>query len=172
MTIPASIQTQRLTLKPYDASDLPALEALLTNADIKKTFMIPDFASPEKLRAMAEKLLEFSLSDAHFERGIYLGDTLIGFINDVEISGGDIELGYVIHPAWQGRGYATEALQAAISTLFHAGFTRVMTGAFEGNAASIRVMRKCGMVKLEKEDDIQYAGKTQHCVYYAITKGA
>lgn len=77
---------------------------LLTNDDIKKTYLIPDFKTEEEITGMVEKQLEFSLSEAHFVRGIYLDHTLIGFVNDVEIANGVIELGYVIHPAFQNRG--------------------------------------------------------------------
>ncbi len=161
------IQTLRLELRPYAKRDLPALKALLVDDEIKRSFMIPDFSSDTALTAMAEKLRQFSLSDAHFERGIFLDNVLIGFINDVEITEDTIEVGYVIHPAYQRRGYATETLAAAIGELLNCGFSQVITGAFDSNAASIRVMQKCGMEKLDREDDVEYRGRTHHCVYYA-----
>jgi RimJ/RimL family protein N-acetyltransferase len=91
---------------------------------------------------------------------------LVGFLNDVEIENGAIELGYVIHPRFQGNGYATEALGIAIGELFHLGFQAVITGAFRQNAASIRVMEKNGMTRIEKTEPIEYRGKTHICVYY------
>lgn len=93
---------------------------------------------------------------------------MIGFVNDVEIGNGVIELGYVIHPMHKNMGYATEMLRAVIDELFHKGFRQIAACAFENNAASIQVMQKCGMKKVAKEEDIFYRGVLHHCYYYAI----
>lgn len=86
------IKTSRLIIKPYEESYRKGMIELLTNDDIKKTFLIPDFKTEEEITGMVEKQREFSLSEAHFVRGIYLDHTLIGFVNDVEIANGVIEL--------------------------------------------------------------------------------
>ena len=49
-------------------------------------------------------------------------------------------------------------------------FLEIITGAFEENTASIRVMEKCGMRKAAAEEDITYRGRNHHCVYYTIEK--
>ena len=53
--------------------------------------------------------------------------------------------------------------------LFSFGFLQVTAGAFENNAASIRVMEKSGMVRLDRTDTVTYRGKEHRCVYYGIT---
>lgn len=113
---------------------------------------------------------EYSRSCNHFEYGVYLQGEVIGFINDVEIEEDTIELGYVIHPNHQNKGYASEVLQAEIKELFRMGYTCVRTGLFEENIASRRVMEKCKMIKIDKNDDIEYKGKVHHCIYYEIRK--
>ena len=70
-----------------------------------------------------------------YERGIYLGDQLIGFVNTVEAEKSCIELGYVIHPAHHNHGYATEMLQAVIADLFEKGYHEICAGAFQENTA-------------------------------------
>jgi RimJ/RimL family protein N-acetyltransferase len=57
-----------------------------------------------------------------------------------------------------------------INYLFDLGFEEIITGAFEENAASIRVMQKCGMTRLSKTDSIDYRAKTHNCVYFSIKK--
>ena len=79
-----------------------------------------------------------------------------------------IEMGYVIAPAYQNQGYATEAFGAVIAHLFSRGFREVIAGAFAENLSSIRVMEKCGMQRIAKKADIEYRGKLHHCVYYSI----
>ena len=128
--------------------------------------MLPDFPSREDAVPLFQRLVYLSGDSRRFVRGIYADETLVGFLNDVEIENGAIELGYVIHPRFQGNGYATEALGIAIGELFRLGFQAVITGAFRQNAASIRVMEKNGMTRTEKTEPIDYRGKTHICVYY------
>ncbi|MGN1344603.1 MAG: GNAT family N-acetyltransferase, partial [Traorella sp.] len=78
-----------------------------------------------------------------------------------------IELGYVIDPVFQNKGFASEALNGMIHKMFDLGFKEVVCGAFDDNDASIRVMEKCGMVKMNRFDEIEYQGKFHHCVYYS-----
>ena len=85
---------------------------------------------------------------------------------EVCTDGARVELGYVIHPAYQNQGYATEALTAGIDALFQAGISTVETGAFEENSASMRVMEKSGMHRIPRTDQIDYRGNTHTCVYY------
>ena len=164
------IKTERLEIMPFRTKDFPDLEELLTNSQIKKTYMIPDFETVEALNGLIQRIAQYSLSDQRFERGIFLEDRLIGFVNEVERKDRSIELGYVIHPAFWGRGYATEMLKAVIEMLLEEGFSQVITGAFEENTASIRVMEKCGMRKTAVEEDIVYQECDHHCVFYSIEK--
>lgn len=164
------LQTERLILKPFEECDRTQMVEILCNEEIKKTYMIPDFENPKQAEALFEKLMAFSNSDQHFEYGIYLDGLLIGFVNDCEIKDTTIELGYVILPDYQGRGYATEAVRSCIEELFRMGFEHVKAGFFEANTASRRVMEKCGMHQLDAEDDIEYKGKWYHCLYYGVDR--
>ena len=155
-----------IRLASLRAADLETMLDILTNDCVKQTYMLPDFPSREDAVPLFQKLVGLSGDSRRFVRGIYSDETLVGFLNDVEIENGAIELGYVIHPRFQGNGYATEALGIAIGELFHLGFQAVITGAFRQNAASIRVMEKNGMTRIEKTEPIDYRGKTHICVYY------
>jgi ribosomal-protein-alanine N-acetyltransferase len=56
------------------------------------------------------------------------------------------EVGYVINPAFRGRGLAPEALQAVLAYGFRTlRLHRIEARYMEGNDASRRVMEKCGM---------------------------
>lgn len=58
------------------------------------------------------------------------------------------EIGWVIAPGAQGKGYATEAALAAIAWgKDHFGRIRVLAAVAKENAASIRVAEKCGFVE-------------------------
>ena len=163
-----TIKTERLLLKPYSLEDEKAMIHLLTNEQIKQTFMIPDLPTEAARHAMFLKLFEWSRSMDHVELGIYLHEQLIGFINDVTMEQDTIELGFVIDPSFHGQGYATEALMATIAYLFHYGFKEIIAGAFTHNMASIRVLEKCGLHPTDRVENITYRGHTLPCRYYSI----
>ena len=162
------IKTNRLILKPYCDTDQNRMIELLTNENIKETFMIPNFHSMSDAISMFKKIQSYSYSDDHYELGVYLEENLIGFVNDVSIENEKIELGYVIDPNFHNKGYATEAIAAVIKDLFQKGYKEVCAGAFESNKASCKVMEKCGMKRIDKEEDILYKDKKHHCIYYSI----
>lgn len=159
MNMKEILKTPRLEIRPYKESDIPALMRILADKVIARTFILPDYETFKEYEALAKKLMAYSYSDEHFERGIYRGDTLVGFVNDVEIAEEAVEMGYVIHPDFQGQGYATEMFRAVIAELFEGGFRKVKTAAFEGNTASIRVMEKCGMSKTDFCSFIEHQGE-------------
>ena len=130
--------------------------------------MLPDFENDEAAEKLFLRLKELSERDDRFVFGVHLGETLIGFMNDVEMVDQVIEMGYCFHPDHHGCGYCTEAFRAVIQYLFKKGFKEVKCGAFEGNPASLRVMQKCQMELLDYTDEIEYRGKTHKCIYYSI----
>ena len=139
---------------------------LLTDSVVKQTYMLPDFDRKEDAIPLFQRLCTRSEEADRFVRGIFVDGKVMGFLNDVEIENGSIELGYVIHPDSWNKGYATAALKLAIEELFALGYREVVTGAFSGNKASLRVMEKAGMQKIDKVDEIDYRGKVHTCLYY------
>ena len=153
-------------LRTIEPTDQERILDILTSEQINKTYMLPDFSQQEDAVPLFLRLMEMSQDAESYVRAIATEDGLAGFLNSVEIQGKTIELGYVIHPNFHGRGYMTEALLLAMEELFALGYEDVLTGAFSTNISSIRVMEKCRMTKLDKTDEIQYRGVTHTCVYY------
>ena len=50
------------------------------------------------------------------------------------------------------------------------GYTYLKAGHFEENAASRRVMEKCGMKRIAHEEELEYKGRMHHCLFMAIEK--
>ena len=162
------ITTPRLTLRAMTEKDENAMLDLLTDPIVGKTYMVPAFTDREAARPLFQKIKELSASE-RFVYGVYLGDSLIGFVNDVEIKDKTIELGYAYLPKYYNQGFATETLIACIDTLFELGFETVRTGAFEENKASMRVMEKAGMIRCGDTEIIEYRDKNHLCLYYERT---
>lgn len=159
------IITDRLTLGPYRKEDRERLKEMMQNPKITATFMVPDYCEEVQFYALADKLIEFSqINDIiHLEYGIYLDGYMIGFVNDSGYDDEAIELGYVIDPAFQGRGFATEAVNAVINELREMGFKKVVADFFEENIGSRKVMEKCGMHLNGNSDYAEYRGKKFKC---------
>ena len=164
------IRTERLEIKPFSLADQERMVKLFTNDIIKKTYMLPDFDSQDKVIKLFERMVELSQSQERLVRGIYCDDVVIGMVNDVGIENGKIEVGYMLDPAYHNQGYATEMLKAVIPYLFDRGFVEVVAGAFEGNIASQRVMQKAGMQLTDVVDEIEYRGVVHKCVNYSMKK--
>ena len=63
-----------------------------------------------------------------------------------QAAGVEAEIGWVIAPEHQGRGYATEAARAALAICFEGlGVRRVTAGCFVANEPSWRIMETIGM---------------------------
>jgi len=67
---------------------------------------------------------------------------------------GTVEIGYDINPSYQGRGYATEMVRAAVAWALRQPTMRCVTAkCLEDNAASIRVLEKAGFVRIGRGMD-------------------
>ncbi len=161
-------KTERLSVRPFCDADKEKMLEMLYDESIKKTYMIPDFENVEAAEKLFSAFARLSNADDRYVGAISLGDELIGFMNDTEIVDGCVEMGYVISPEYQNKGYCTEAMKGAIGYLFEKGFSKVICGAFEENIASKRVMQKCGMKLMNRSDVIEYRGKEHRCIYYSI----
>lgn len=70
---------------------------------------------------------------------------------------GEVEVGYGIVPSRQGRGYATEAVQAMVTMAWaHPAVTAVLAGTDPGNVASQRVLDKAGFRRVAATGEYRY----------------
>ena len=164
------MEQKLLKLRPFLPADQTRILETVTSTKVNQTYMLPDYEKMEDAIPLFERLSKLSQDSSRFVRCIDVDGQAVGFLNDVEIKDGSIELGYVIHPDFHNRGYMTQALRAAIEELFARNYQRVICGAFEGNKASQRVMEKAGMTKIEFTEIIEYRGLSHNCVYYEIRK--
>lgn len=161
--------TKRLRLAPLRETDRDALLALLSDPEVGKTYMVPELCTREQQDAVFSHLYRISRAKDRFFCGVYREARLIGLIHEVEKEGSSMELGYVIATSEKGRGYASEALRAAIAYLFSIGWETIRAAAFAENAASMRVMEKCGMTRTGHTETITYREQEHTCIEYEIS---
>lgn len=164
------VKTRRLTLRAMQEKDTENILDLLTNAEIARNYMLPDYEKREDALPLAQRMIALSCDDSRIVTGIDLDGQIIGWINETGKENGSVELGYIIHPAHHNCGYCSEALAALIGQLFEMGYDRVFCGAFEENPASLRVMEKCGMTPMTLTEELEYRGKVHTILYREILK--
>ena len=146
------LATERLLLRPYRDDDLEPLLEMFGDPDVSRYLL---WAPMD--RDAATKLLERRLGQTRIEKegdGILLavaeaasdrfaGEVMLTLTSEVSRQG---EIGWSVHPAAQGRGYATESSREMLRLGFEElGLHRIWADSDPRNAASIRVMEKLGM---------------------------
>ena len=164
------VTTANLVLDSLKDKDQEAITQILTNDKIKETYVIPDL-NPVDQENLFKKLKLNSKSTGHYVRGIFKDGKLIGLINENgRLVDKRVDLSIAIEPSFQGKGYATEALKAAIDELFKLGYEEVSSYSFQTNLANIHVLEKCNMVKIPREEKLHYRDHDHTVVFYTIKK--
>ena len=79
---------------------------------------------------------------------------LIGCLGGFPKAVGEVEIGYATLPAFQRRGFASEAACALVEWLLQQNnVTAVTAQAFLSKPESIKVMQRCGMLPAGSGDD-------------------
>lgn len=164
------IISDSILLKSIDDESIDNLYNIITNEDIKKTYMIDNFLTKEEALKYAYYLQTLTYMENMLVYGIYEEKVLVGLINEVSKKDKEIEVGYCILPCYQNKGIATKALQSLIDFLFVSGYEKVKTSVFEENIASKKVMEKCHMVEINYVQEINHQGVTKKCINYEIVK--
>jgi RimJ/RimL family protein N-acetyltransferase len=152
VTIERPLRTKRLTLRPYQGQDLPFLADLFGREDVCRYLPWPPMDRKRALAKLEQRLLQTSIGpdrDAlvpaavESETGRIVGEFMLRARSPEDRQG---EVGWSVHPGFQGRGLATEGAREMLRVGFEElGLHRIWAGADPRNAASIRVMERLGM---------------------------
>jgi RimJ/RimL family protein N-acetyltransferase len=143
------LETKRLWLRWPRASDAVAITSFAAlPAVAQMTAQIPHPYPPGE----AERFVLRARADNAAGKGLILAVTqkggtrpVIGLVSVLAGESQEIELGYVISPAYWGKGLATEAARAVIEASFSlTEAQRVLANSRVINPASRRVLEKCG----------------------------
>ena len=137
MTLRATLQTARLTLRPVAALDEAAALAHLND------LAISGWLSRVPVPYTAADFHQF-LTEIAYPGETFAVEDATGFVG---ILGAGFELGYWFTPAAHGKGYATEASRAVLAMQFAHDESTVAAGYFLGNTRSARVLAKLGFVE-------------------------
>ena len=147
------IRTERLALRPIGPQDLESTWAYAGDAENTRLMMFLPFDDLEETRRfLLECAAEWKAPRSdHYELAILLDGAHIGAVSlyfDTEPEA--VELGWVLNPRYQGKGYAAEAVRAAMNYAARRwGIHRFIACCDSENAPSQRLMRRLGMTLMD-----------------------
>jgi RimJ/RimL family protein N-acetyltransferase len=146
-----TINTERLVLRPFGPSDAVMVRAVIDEG-VHSTALPP--GAPGHVVGIPQWLAQGVHELWRSGQGIHLAmeaqGTIVGAISlfKTQWGAGTCEVGYGVHPAYRGRGYATEAVRGLTGRLLRASaLRRIELRANADNAASIRVAEKAGFTR-------------------------
>jgi ribosomal-protein-alanine N-acetyltransferase len=163
-----SVETSRLTLRAFRETDIEPLYRIQSNAQaMRYTYYASSLAAAaQRLHAYAAQ--QEQLGFAPWTVILRSEGCVIGWggLNiDPFDPGWGIEVAYFFHPAYWGRGFATELVQASVDYGFlQHNLTEINAYAHPDNGASARVLEKCGFQfqcfepKLDRNRFLIYSG--------------
>jgi RimJ/RimL family protein N-acetyltransferase len=126
------------------------------------------------MRYLDPQPVEDFLTDSFYAAHEKESGRFVGWFEFKPVGDGAVELGYRLHRAFWGLGYATEGGKALIDRGFtDGGVRRVVATTMFVNAGSRRVMEKCGLRHVRTfhlEWDEPLPGSEHGEVEYALTK--
>jgi RimJ/RimL family protein N-acetyltransferase len=169
------IATQRLILRPWTEADLDDLYAFQSLPEVAR-YLYWEARDREQVRQALLSMIRgwaltaegdvLALAVVLPPTGTVIGDVILRWSSVQHRQG---EIGYVFHPRYGGRGFATEAAAAVLGLGFDGLHLHRIFGRIDGrNTASARVLERLGMrreahfiqneiVKGEWTDEVVYA---------------
>jgi RimJ/RimL family protein N-acetyltransferase len=155
------LRTGRLLLRRWDESDVAAFFDVYSRDEVTRWLG----EHPRRPVATLAEALERLGKWREHERGLAppfglwaivprtagaapgqpVGTLLLLPLSDDDGPTGQVEIGWHLHPGFQGKGLATEAARAVFAMAGEAGIDRVLAITDLGNAASQRVAERLGM---------------------------
>jgi ribosomal-protein-alanine N-acetyltransferase len=152
------LRTRRLLLRPWKPEDLPAYAAINADPEVRRWF--PGTLTREESDAQAARLQQHIALHGFGCWAVEVSGIapFIGFVGLQHVTFASrftptIGAGWRLARDHWGKGYATEAAQAALAHGFRAlGFDEIVAFAVHGNVASTRVMQRIGMHRDPADD--------------------
>ncbi len=164
------IKTDRLLITDFTPE--MARDVHLGSLDDDTRRFLPDevFETEEIAAAVIVDLMDcYTGTEGPFVHPILAGGVYAGYVQLVP-QGDGWEIGYHTVKAMAGRGYATEAVRAFLPMMMdRLSLTEVEGICDADNAASIRVLEKCGFTRVYEGDGL-YQGKMRPIVKMVYTK--
>lgn len=174
-TDPPEIETERLLLRRISVGDADDMYEYSRREDVTRFLLWEAHPDPLYTEKYVRYLQERYAVGDFYDFALELRETgkMIGTagFTTFDLPNRSAEIGYVVSPDYRGQGYAPEAVEALLSLGFeHFSLARISAVCMKDNAASLRVMEKCGLKREGLLRSAVYAkGEMQDVHLAAIT---
>ncbi len=153
--------TENLILRRYRPEDAEELYRRFgTDPEMVKYSGWNPYATPEMAQETVRRFIESYRDEHAYSWLMDLDDIIVGTIGAYDYDNGQIEVGFSVVKAWQGRGFATEALKKVVEYLTeNEGIPCVTAWCAAENIGSGRVLEKAGMRLVRAEKDSLVVGE-------------
>ena len=145
----AELWTEHLILRRYRPDDAEQLyESLGTDPEMSRYSGWNPYASPEMAQETVRRFIDSYNDDNVYSwvMDVNGDDVVAGTIGAYDYDNNQIEVGFSVAGAWQGRGFATEALKTVLEYLTeNEGINCVTAWCASENTGSRKAMEKAGM---------------------------
>jgi [ribosomal protein S5]-alanine N-acetyltransferase len=144
-----ALATPRLRLRQFEARDLRGLHACFGDADTMRFWNRPASSAMAETERTLKYLAKTTSPYDHLAWAVTerAKDQCIGMVcyNQREARDKRLDLGYILAPQHQGKGYGTEAVRAVLDyCVGRLGAHRVQALVHPDNTASIRLVERLG----------------------------
>lgn len=170
------LESERLIFRRLKESDAPEIFALRSHPDNMKHIPRPLLKSTAEALAMIQMMNTKIDENTDINWGVCLKgtDTIIGFMGFYRVLAENYrtEIGYMILPEYNGKGFVTEAVKTMLHFAFNSlGFHTVDAVIDPDNIGSEKVLLKNGFRKeAHFIEDTYFDGKFCNSVHYGILK--
>lgn len=148
-----TLQTERLLLRQLKLTDASAIQQLRSNREVMRFINRPLLHTLPEAEAWVEMNLKTMAENAGINWCICLKEDAENFIGSIgfwriEKEHHRAEIGYMLHPAYQGKGLMCEAIQAVNDYGFkHMHLHSIEAQIDPRNLASASVLKKTGFIQ-------------------------
>lgn len=146
------IETDRLVLRPFADADLDYLVDVLGRLDVVR-YLYWNVHTRDEAAELLARRKELTSLEKPGDRvvlaavlkatGTIVGDVILGWEDNEHCQG---EVGFIFHPDFHGKGYASEAAREMLRLGFEiVGLHRIIGRCDARNVASVKLMERCGM---------------------------
>lgn len=145
------IETKRLTITEFNMNMAESVHINSLDEDNRR--FVPDevFETVEEAAETVEFLIDcYNSGNGPLVYPVLLkDDTYIGYVQAIPFEDGTWEVGYHIGSNYTKQGYATEAVTAFLPVIMkQIDITEIAGICLADNLASVKVMERCGFIKL------------------------
>lgn len=170
-----SIGTDRLVLRHLRMADAADMFEYASDPDVCQYLSWGPYTSIEQASSWIDaKLSKANPTDVLFGVEERASGKLIGVVRayNIDSPADSAEVSYILNPAYQGKGYMTEAVRSVVSLCFDTlGLSSVVAYCVEENTSSSGLMQRIGMHRdLSYSEPLVIKGLEYKSIRYRINK--